>query len=192
MPSRPDHGSGGGTRSGASLGREKVDRHGDTQSPHVFGIGTVVSRASTGFSPAAGVLMCCRFPLLLLSGLCAGAAKLVICPGHVPSRSTQGPLGILIRLGWSLVVVATFPRCFPQSDRASLSNGFRAAVPQRRRNCTIVWSGRLGEGVIPTYSALLHDSVWAVHSPLLHGRLVVPIGPRCRTLILFYSLPSGV
>ena len=99
--------------------------------------------------------MCCRFPLsvtcpfLGLSGLCAGAAKLVICPGHVPSRSTQGSPGILIRLGWPLVVVVTFPRCFPQSDRASLSNGFRAAVPQGRRSGTIVWSGRLGEGVIP-------------------------------------------
>ena len=98
VPMRPDHGSGRGIRSGAaSPGREKVDRRGDTQSPHAHCMWHSCSIGLHRFLACCGVLMCCRFsflfgrlPLFGRSGLCAGVATLVTCPSHAPSHTTPG------------------------------------------------------------------------------------------------------
>ena len=107
VPMRPDHGSGRGIRLGAaSPGREKVDRRGDTQSPHAHCMWHSCSIGLHRFLACCGVLMCCRFsflfgrlPLFGWSGLCAGVATLVTCPSHAPSHTTQGSPAHLLSSG---------------------------------------------------------------------------------------------
>ena len=72
-------GSGRGIRSGAaSPGREKVDRHGDTQSPHAHCMWHSCSIGLHRFLASCGVLLSCRFSFCSAACPCLGGAVFVL------------------------------------------------------------------------------------------------------------------